>query len=269
MTPIIFLAGKAGSGKDTLAAFIREASPTSICIAQADPLKRFAAKVFGFTEQQLWGPSEFRNALDERYDVASLGWTKAVKAIEDEVWMWANDAGLKGVAAKDGVDWLNELANLSNHQLSPRIALQHLGTEFGRARDRDVWVRYVMKTAKKLLSGGCTYDRALGLVADRDAKIPQFVIVTDVRFANEVLAAKTIGAHVVLVDGLTGDGAPGLGGHSSEAELASIPEFWYTDRVFNQKELGLDALRKSAQALVRDFTPRPNLWIQDGKYRGR
>ena len=59
-TPIIIVSGKAGSGKDTVAAYIAD-KYNGVCIAQADPMKRFVKNLMGFSDNQLWGPSEARN----------------------------------------------------------------------------------------------------------------------------------------------------------------------------------------------------------------
>ena len=54
---LLGICGKAGSGKDTAAAYLIE-KHGFVKLAFADPLKRFAKGVFGFTSEQLWGPSE-------------------------------------------------------------------------------------------------------------------------------------------------------------------------------------------------------------------
>ena len=76
MSMIIGIAGEAGAGKDTVAGFIQRICPSAIAIAQADPMKRFVARVFDFTEHQLWGPSEARNGGDERF-AEDEAWKKA------------------------------------------------------------------------------------------------------------------------------------------------------------------------------------------------
>ena len=60
------LVGQANSGKDTVAGYFVN-NHNFVQVALADPLKRLGSKVFEFTEEQLWGPSEYRNALDPRY----------------------------------------------------------------------------------------------------------------------------------------------------------------------------------------------------------
>lgn len=63
---IIALSGKAGSGKDTVA---NELVKTKgfVKIAFADPIKRMAMEMFGFSKEQLWGDSDKRDMVDIRY----------------------------------------------------------------------------------------------------------------------------------------------------------------------------------------------------------
>ena len=64
---IIGIVGNAGAGKSTLAAIIKDLVPGAVDIALAGPIKRFCKEVFDFTDEQLYGPSEARDAPDERY----------------------------------------------------------------------------------------------------------------------------------------------------------------------------------------------------------
>jgi hypothetical protein len=61
----ICLVGKAGVGKDTVADYFVQKD--FIKIALADDLKRLAKQIYGFSNDQLWGPSELRNAPDIRF----------------------------------------------------------------------------------------------------------------------------------------------------------------------------------------------------------
>jgi hypothetical protein len=63
---IISFAGKAGVGKDAAASLLVE-KYKFVKVALADPIKRICQNVFGFTDDQLWGPSNKRNEIDYRY----------------------------------------------------------------------------------------------------------------------------------------------------------------------------------------------------------
>ena len=114
---IIGLSGLAGSGKTTVANMLVK-NHVFEAISLADPMKRFCKEMFGFSDEQLYGPSSARNAIDPRYGK------------------------------------------------SPRVALQHLGTEWGRAFHENVWVDYAMREAGRrkrmsLINGGLYYGRPL------------------------------------------------------------------------------------------------------------
>jgi hypothetical protein len=199
---IIGICGHAGSGKDTAADFLVKEGYCKVSLA--DPLKRICADVFGFTKEQLWGPSENRNAGDPRYPR-----TRAVHP---------------------GLD------HLEPDLLSPRVALQTLGTEFGRYCYDNVWIDYAIRVARRVLEDqgqspfeahqGCWfYSPARGLWGDPRAPRSdraQGVVIPDVRFRNEVDAIKQAGGRVFRIarPGSTGD--VGIKGHASESEMDGI-----------------------------------------------
>ncbi|GMV19489.1 MAG: hypothetical protein AMXMBFR56_77130 [Polyangiaceae bacterium] len=151
---IIGISGKAGSGKDT-AADVLVRDHGFVRIALADPMKRFARGLWHFTEAQLWGPSQQRNAPDPRY------------------------------RRDDGTF------------LSPRHALQTLGTEWGRECDPDVWIRYALMCAERVMSCAILhYVPDLGLVYGNEKPRPRGVVIPDVRFANEMKAIRLAGGQV-------------------------------------------------------------------------
>src|SRR3990172_9381938 len=130
---IIGVVGKAGVGKDTIARAIaprhlvwqdgewRDVGGVegprlglrddAVQLASADPLKVFCQEVYNFSDDQLWGPSQQRNAPDMRYP------------------------------RHDG------------SYLTPREALQTLGTEWGRARYDKTWIHLMLRRAQSLTDG--------------------------------------------------------------------------------------------------------------------
>src|SRR4051812_6363608 len=64
--PIILLVGNAGVGKDAAGAALGKVLGFKRT-AQADAIKRIAKELFGFTDDQLWGPSSARNAIDSSW----------------------------------------------------------------------------------------------------------------------------------------------------------------------------------------------------------
>lgn len=173
--------------------------------------------------------------------------------------------------------------------LTPRKALQFLGTEVGRELCKDIWVIQAMRTAISLLA-----DDSLGYTAQRGLfKKPQEsrtngVVISDVRFENEVLALRgsavkpkgTVIAGMYYADPFIGpsvevshvdedtsfrQGAAAVwkitrplaglkgqaGQHASEMEQNSIPEDLFTSTIDNQGSL--DDLRKRVRDLLGSY----------------
>jgi hypothetical protein len=70
---LLAISGQKGSGKDTASdMFVDKSWPNPNCdnvivkIAFADIIKRQAQEIFGFTYEQLWGPSELRSIPDKK-----------------------------------------------------------------------------------------------------------------------------------------------------------------------------------------------------------
>jgi hypothetical protein len=63
---LIVLSGEAGAGKDSVANILRDSFGWQH-FSLAAPLKRFGKDMFGFTDEQLYGPSHARNEPDPRW----------------------------------------------------------------------------------------------------------------------------------------------------------------------------------------------------------
>jgi hypothetical protein len=259
--PILGICGPAGSGKDAIAAIAAKAL-NGTCIAQADPMKRLAGILFGFTAEQCWGPSACRNAPDPRYTRKKLQEAleleargKQYQAIDSEhqqVKEWLVD--VVGRPASETVDglrsWYRSVLEecLKRDELTPRLVLQSLGTQWGREQDKNIWVDYAMRMAEGVLQGR-PYNNQVGLDSKFRVGGPDYVIVTDVRFRNEVLAIKAKGGQVwrVFDPNATKDVevSGGIKGHASETEMKSIPGSYFDHSISNDKTAGLAALEEA------------------------
>lgn len=266
-TPIILIVGQAGSGKDTVASFMTK-NHGAVAIAQADPMKRLAKIIFDFNADQLWGPSESRNAFDPRYDYQvgrapweGNAWDKAYKALESgpvQDWLRelfdSSDVSQQYSALRSWFNTVMTATFWSKKQLSPRYVLQTLGTEWGRKQGRDLWSVYTIRKAMKLLGGGYRYDREQGLISDEKEIGPQRVVITDGRFRNEVVNVLAIGGDVVRIDApaISSDGIElaGVKGHASEAEQKLLPFTFFTGSILNNKAHGLKVLEENVAHLI-------------------
>jgi hypothetical protein len=268
---IIGIAGAAGSGKDTVAGFIAKYS-NAVSIAQADPMKRFARDVFDFSEEQLWGPSECRNAADERYRFHDT-WAKAEHLLLNRGEEWIKEvlpgSEFSHMMAMDALrDWFKKLFQqhqVENRILTPRYMLQTIGTEWGRQFSADIWNQVALRTARKLLAGGVSYHRAFGLNAPNNVPTqrenPEFVLVTDVRFRNELLGIIEAGGTTISVESPSENNAAveaaGVKGHKSEAELKGVPRHWFGAIILNDKSKGLQALENTVHGFVNELKMDP------------
>jgi hypothetical protein len=201
---LVGISGQAGSGKDTCADYLIK-NYGFVRVAFADPMKRFVQDVFDFTDEQIWGPSEKRNAEDLRY--------------------FRGDGRMP-------------------HHLSPRLALQTLGTEWGRDCYPNVWVEYAIRVHEKLQGGGYAYDQRRGLYtvsylmnAETSPMLwPRTnVVISDVRFKNEVEGIRKAGGCLVRVIREGAHGDVGVKGHASEEEQKSMPDEMFDAVIYNHE----------------------------------
>ncbi len=242
---IIGVCGQAGSGKDTVANYLAEYG--FVKIALADPIKRFGYLVFLFTEDQLWGPSQSRNSVDLRYST-DAAWDEAQGRLEaygkayvtDLLGTDDNDAVYAAYASL--VHWFFALREKYQGQLSPRIMLQTLGTEWGRdAVGQDVWMNYLLRIARTLLhedgnTRRWTYDPLDGCldVTDIDGFLRwerrkiSGVVVSDIRFGSEIARIRDVGGAVIRIvrNDTDADAAKvGIAGHASEMHNFTVDNF--------------------------------------------
>jgi hypothetical protein len=230
---IIGICGKAGAGKSTVADFLVR-DHGFVAVALADPLKRICRDVFDFTDEQLWGPSEKRNAPDTRY---------VQRRVSKEI--------MRGDPPEVVCEYL-----------TPRHALQQLGTEWGRSCYPNVWIDYALRVAARMNEGGHTYSAQRGLnsfsltgsetyAAFERSK--RSVVISDVRFRNEVDAIRAAGGVVWRIDrpgaGLTGSAAA----HASETEQDGIPVRLF-HVVLNNGNKSLEQLRQLVGIAVGTVT---------------
>lgn len=209
---LIGIAGKAGSGKDTIGKYIAQTIPGSQHVSFAAPLKQFAADVFRFPRKYLYGPSELRNKpfkpatpwrISQHRSRYWLGVYNRYAALK---FQFASDVVCRGARNDDVAgaitqldSWFHTHVNCNPNTLTARHVLQTLGTEYGRNFCSDVWVNYLL---------------------DATSSEDQTYYCTDVRFENEMACiSESAQSELWWVtrpnSGLSGE----AGAHSSEAAL--------------------------------------------------
>lgn len=246
---IVGVTGQSAAGKDVIASRLVEKHGYRQ-LALADPIKRFGLNVFGFDVIQLWGPA--KNTFDPMYNECNLrssgvtfepGCSLApVKRVCDQAWGQAAarlvDYGPEWVASllpeeqqeqalKDLYFWFSSLGH-HYPELSPRIMLQHLGTEWGReVGGEDIWVEHLVSTADYVFRG-YPYEREEGIQLEENTMVPPVgVVVSDIRFENEVKRIRELGGRLVRVTRKASDrkaNSVGILAHASEDEQKAIPD---------------------------------------------
>lgn len=208
---IIGITGKAGSGKDTVADLLVH-EHGFVKVAMADPLKRICMDLFGFSYQQLWGPSKLRDAPDPRFP-RFAEW----HVCGQDDWCLGCGKPSRGRQEPDWNTWRKGPCLLP--PLSPREALQSLGTEWARGCYPNVWIEYAMNVVKQLLEPQTngkysSYGPIAGIVSSNSPR-PTGVVLSDVRFLNEVALIRIAGG--VVWKTTHGSGLSGaVGQHESE-----------------------------------------------------
>lgn len=240
---VISLLGQAGSGKDTVAKLIGAHSSQVTTIAFATPLKEFARAVFEFPVENLWGASGLRNESFKSFGSISA-WEEANFRMLKVAPKWAkrvlltyDESPIHKRLLFALNEWFVSLARESIEAggLTPRRALQTLGTECGRSVSQDVWANYGLKEASDEV-----------LLRGRRA-----AIITDCRLLNEARLTKENGGEVWYVDrpsaGLGGE----AGKHSSEQDIRSEEMRSYID-VHILNDGTLDELHDKVNLLARE-----------------
>lgn len=207
------ISGFSGTGKDEIAKRLVERHG-AIHTGLADPAKRHMAEVYGFTREQLFGPSEMRNGGDVRYpknvirelDAKPHGTYEGPGASFEGVvgdleigktyWMFS---GRRASVGQDSLpsDLPYRPLRLGNAEvffpeehpfffLSPRECLQKY-CDLMNTMYEDTWVRHGIETQRKIANSvftcvsesgayqGLRYDRMVGLHKDGPARvIPEF-----------------------------------------------------------------------------------------------
>lgn len=264
--PSVIIGGGAGSGKDTVGAMIAERVHGQT-LALADPMKRLFGRVYGVDQQTLWGPSAERNKVLEKYsgDNAYQAFNLALERLEIEFPSWYQ---YERIDHDDQVvlhalrRWARDLTkdHLENKKpFTARTGLQTLGTECGRAIDKNFWVKINREAKRCLLEGDTDYTQLVGLSYYKKAP-PGLAITTDGRFPNEISEELAHGGIAILVEPPGGNvldpatQAAGVKNHASETNLALVPRHWWTYVIVNDKSQGLEALARKVDALVEWLT---------------
>lgn len=210
----IVLFGGRGSGKDTVGDYL-VAKHGFTKVSFAAPLKQMVKIAFpDFTDEDLYGPSKNRENQYKQYPMGN-------RCLKCDSPLFENSNGGLSCTQPGCLDDYPRYVN-------PRIALQTLGTEWGRRLFGTVWIdnlfssMYRARQNWKARSFAPLFSSPMQ-PAYENVQIepePQFVV-TDGRFINEQRRSVELGGTTVLLLRKLEDAAKAT--HASERELSEIP----------------------------------------------
>lgn len=230
MSALLGLAGRAGSGKSTVARLLREHGYVER--AFAGPLKAFAGYLLAIQDEQLYGPSAARDAPipgagDEdswRY-VWRRAWSPATYDVVHALVDGVGGSFKLQIEAMASLERELDAWQALGDGLTTRHVLQRLGANWGRELHPEIWIRSTLREAR-------AHDR---------------VVISDCRFENEAAAIVAAGGRVAWIEADARIGPRPPDAHASEPRRADLAA-WITDDIDNNG--GLDALDVQVAALA-------------------
>lgn len=203
MKTIIAMCGLAGSGKDTACDYLVK-NYGFMKTSFAAPMKEMVKIAFGFTDEQLYGSSSKREEEDKRYPFSGIC-THCGQSCND----WS-DVLPEERDIPEGFRWscVNCEINFKEF-VTPRLALQTLGTEWGRRLNDGLWAK---ATLNLIMSS--THDKWC---------------ISDLRFRNELDTILDAGGRVIRLT----RGKP-KHNHASETDLLRIPLSHFSTVIENE-----------------------------------
>lgn len=215
---IVVLAGALGSGKDTVGDILVKNHGFQKT-AFATPLKQMVKLAFpAFTDESLYGSSSARSTQFPQYPITNCPFCG--EDLHEEHYDPLKQEDGKYVPCPAGVILIRVCREHGpvDDCVSPRLALQTLGTEWGRRLYSNIWVDAAFEYIKMSTHSNW--------------------VITDCRFKNEVEGSKKNSGLVVR---LTRNMDVNVTSHASEAELRTIPLNQF-DHIFDNAKIALPDL---------------------------
>lgn len=231
---LIGINGVSKSGKDTLADMLVPFKSQKVALA--DEMKRIVRSIYpAMTVEHMWGPSEKRN---EKIPAYPRGPHVYPPSGTDE----------EPTCVCCGTKYTDDREQC---YLTPRYALQLLGTEWGRHCYLDTWVDIILKNYLMLMNGGYLYSPPLGLLAATIRREGRYAIVAvpDCRYRNELEAIRRVGGKLWRIKRVGGGLKGGMGKHTSETEQLQIPDEYF-DQVFDNNST-LEGLQMHLEYIMK------------------
>jgi hypothetical protein len=232
---IIGIFGKSKSGKNTVGDMVAASCKGTTQIAFADKLKQVCMELFGLTSQDL--NTDEGKAKPTSLPCPTCPMCRSINVVAAPTMLAfasfydqpvVNHKGPRQAECKacGAVGSPDSFVGF----WTPRMILQHVGTEGVRRVDPLAWARHTMKTAIAALDAN-----AIRKTGD---SVPRVVVVTDGRFRSELDAVRAAGGIAWrLRRPETDDATAGIAGHVSEVEIDGIPDGDFDEVITNDGSL--------------------------------
>jgi len=212
---IVGFLGVKGAGKSTTATIVKDFFSAEE-VAFADHLKNTCAKVFSLQRHVFDDPSRKEKELEQ---VVFL-----TKELLTDIYL---EFGLKDV------DFATMRPHVGKLLFTPRQIAQYIGTDVLRVFDQDIHCKTVFH--------------------DKRAPTSDFLLITDVRFPNEVAFIKANGGRVIYVQSRVAEAQVTSNSHESERHIKTLAQ--QADYQLENNE-DIPELRKNTILLFQQFLLR-------------
>jgi hypothetical protein len=248
---VLILFGNRGSGKDTIGDYLKENYDYQK-ESFAAPLKTMVKEAFpDFTLDDLYGESSRRETQYSQYPLKGQCLGCGGRLVQGD-----DDPASDLICPKCRIEY--------PRNVNPRIALQTLGTEWGRRLYPNIWIdglfsRVNERTNRLHLtekSRALNSESLNAVIRERGGKAMQNLVppyrwvVTDGRFPNEQSRSAELGAKTVKL--LRGSETP-TSGHASESLLSSIPAANFSYILDN--DCPLDQVWERVDTMMSELVP--------------
>lgn len=221
---LIALMGRSKSGKDTAGKMLLDARPgQGASLAFADKLKQTCMDLFDLSHDDVYTEEGKERPLHELPCLKCPSCGSIATEPVSTIQVICTKCNAIGERTGFESTW------------TPRMVLQHIGTEGCRRVDQSVWVNFALREATRQLN---------------DVK---FVAITDCRFRSEADAVWKVGGEVWRIRRPATDRVgQGLAGHASETEMDTIPDNQFQAVIAN--DATLDVFRGKLETALARFS---------------
>jgi len=183
-------------------------------------------KIIGLMGNSGVGKDTMANHLVSKYGFVKIAFADPFKRVVKDIYDFSENVLWGPAEGKNVGD--ARYPRPDGTLLSPRIAMQTIGSEWGRNCYPETWTKYLERATRQILDGA-SYTPIRGIYHE-PGKQPSYagIIISDCRFQNELDVVRRLQGYVVRLKraNVTESKSKqlGIGSHDSEMEQLTIPD---------------------------------------------